>query len=78
MKEHPDKIKQVAMKVNGKIFKYPGVFDFMGTVARKSLKVMPRSMVYSRFNAWGKKRDLPEVPYSSFKDWYKKNRKENG
>jgi L-lactate dehydrogenase complex protein LldF len=78
MKEHPDKLKQLAMNVNGKVFKYPGVFDFMGAVARKSLKVMPRSIVYSRFNAWGKKRDLPEIPESSFKDWYKKNRKKNG
>ena len=78
MKEHPDKVKQVAMKVNGKVFKYPWLYDILGGFARTMLKITPRGIVYSKLNAWGKQRDLPEVPKSSFKEWYKKNRKKNG
>lgn len=78
MKEHPDKVKQVAMKVNGKVFKYPWLYDILGGFARAMLKITPRGIVYSKLNTWGKQRDLPDVPKSSFKDWYKKNRKKNG
>lgn len=78
MKEHPDKLKKVAMQVNGKVFKYPGLYDFLGSFARKALKIMPKGIIYSKLNAWGKQRDLPEVPESSFKTWYKKNRRNNG
>ncbi len=78
MKEHPDKVKQVAMKVNGKVFKYPWLYDILGGFARTMLKITPRGIVYSKLNAWGMQRDLPDVPKSSFKEWYKKNRKKNG
>ncbi|MFY0654598.1 MAG: lactate utilization protein [Cyclobacteriaceae bacterium] len=74
MKEHPDKVKQTAMMVNGKVFKYPGLYDLFGSFARTALKVLPKSLIYSKLNAWGKQRDLPKVPDTSFKDWYKKNR----
>jgi len=78
MKEHPDKVKQVAMKVNGKVFKYPWLYDILGGFARTMLKITPRGIVYSKLNAWGKQRELPDVPKASFKEWYKKNRKKNG
>ncbi len=78
MKEHPDRAKQMAMKANGVVFKYPGLFDKLGGVARKMLKIMPKPMVYNSLNTWGKQRDLPDVPDTSFKEWYHKNRKNNG
>ncbi len=78
MKEHPDRIKQVSMNLIGKVFKYPKLFDILGVFARKALKVLPRSIVYSKLNAWGKHRNLPDVPKTSFKEWYNKNRKKNG
>ncbi|MEQ9289459.1 MAG: lactate utilization protein B [Cyclobacteriaceae bacterium] len=78
MKEHPDKLKKAAMQVNGKVFKYPWLYDFLGGFARKALKIMPKGIIYSKLNAWGKQRDLPEVPETNFKSWYKKNRRNNG
>jgi L-lactate dehydrogenase complex protein LldF len=32
-------------------------------------------MIYNKFNAWGKARDLPEVKNENFDEWYKKRNK---
>jgi len=75
-KEGPsDPVKKWAMKLAGATLSKPGLYDFFGSMARKALKLTPDSLVYSSLNAWGKQRDLPEVPSESFKEWYKKNRK---
>jgi L-lactate dehydrogenase complex protein LldF len=31
-------------------------------------------MMYSRLNAWGRQREVPEAPQSTFRQWYLKNR----
>jgi L-lactate dehydrogenase complex protein LldF len=31
-------------------------------------------MMYSRFNAWGRQREVPEAPQFTFRQWYLKNR----
>jgi L-lactate dehydrogenase complex protein LldF len=41
---------------------------------RAALKTLPESLIYHPLNAYGKSRDLPELPKESFKDWYKNNR----
>lgn len=66
--------KKLAMKAAGYTFGKPGLYDLMGSLARKALKITPDSLVYSSLNVWGKHRDLPAVPKESFKEWYKKNR----
>jgi len=78
MKEHPDKLKRSLMQVNGKIFKSPKLFDVLGKILRKTLHLMPRKITYNNLNIWGKNRDLPEVPKTSFKEWYHKNRRHDG
>jgi L-lactate dehydrogenase complex protein LldF len=45
------------------------LFGFLGT---RLLKYLPAFLIYNRFNAWGKSRDIPEVPPMRFRDWYKK------
>jgi L-lactate dehydrogenase complex protein LldF len=35
-------------------------------------------MVYSKLNAWGKARYLPEIKNENFDQWYKVKRKNNG
>src|SRR5690554_1041444 len=73
----PDPAKKWAMKLAGATLSKPGLFDFFGSMARKALKFTPDSLVYSSLNAWGKQRDLPEPPQESFKEWYKKNKKQH-
>lgn len=66
--------KRFSMAVAKKVLSSPSLYFTMGKVARKSLKILPKSVINNPLNAWGKQRDLPEVPKESFKEWYKKNR----
>ena len=44
--------------------------------AAAGLDYLPRFMIYNPFNAWGKQRELPATPPSTFRQWYLKNRKD--
>lgn len=66
--------KSLSMKLGNGIFKSPLAYKISGTLMRAALKTLPDSLIYNPLNAYGKSRDLPELPKESFKDWYKKNR----
>ncbi|AVR45634.1 4Fe-4S ferredoxin [Christiangramia fulva] len=70
------KSKSIPLRITGKIFENPSIFNSVGKIARSSLKHLPRFMVYNNLNGWGKQRELPEVPEYSFKEWYKKQKDE--
>lgn len=69
-------MKKIAMKEMGKLFSKPNQFVRVGSIARWSLRNLPKSVINSKPNLWGKERDLPEGPKESFDQWYK-NRKKN-
>jgi len=58
------------------LFKHPKLLDFSGYMARKIVPKLPKSLLYSKYNVWGKTRDLPEFPEHSFKELYTKMKKE--
>ena len=62
------------MKLTGMALSKTSLYNMLGGLARNALKALPNRWVYNSLNAWGKQRNLPEVPKESFKDWYKKNR----
>lgn len=66
--------KGMSMKMANGIFKSPLAYKVSGKILRATLKTLPNSIIYNPLNAWGKSRDLPEVPKESFKEWYQKNR----
>jgi len=66
--------KSLSMSLGNGIFKSPLAYKISGTLMRAALKTLPNSLIYNPLNAYGKSRDLPELPKESFKDWYKKNR----
>lgn len=70
------KQKRFTMLIMGKIMGSPMLFRFLGKMMRLTLPWVPRILLYSRLNTWGKQRDLPEPPPLSFREWYLKNRKE--
>ena len=65
-------VKKASMKMMGTIFAKPKAFEVVGKVARWSLRNMPKSVINSKPNVWGKHRDLPKGPKESFEEWYKK------
>ncbi len=61
------------MKIAGAILSKPTAYRWAGKMARWSLGILPRFLLYNRLNVWGKERELPQAPKKSFKEWYKIN-----
>ena len=70
---HLNRSKRWSMRLAGKILSSPKAYRRFGRLARWALRVMPSSMVYNRWNDWGKERELPTAPKQSFKEWYQEN-----
>ena len=68
-------VKKSVLKIAGVVLSKPKLYGFAGKSARFVLKHAPRFMIYNKFNAWGKARDLPEVKNENFDEWYKKRNK---
>jgi len=67
--------KRMAMKTAGFVFRHPTLYRIAGGLARRTLSILPRALVYSRFNDWGRQRELPEVPRDSFRAEFEKRRR---
>lgn len=67
--------KRISMKMAGKVLSSPVAYKMSSRLMYFFLKKMPRFFIYNRFNAWGKKRELPELTGMTFKDWYAKKQK---
>ena len=67
-------VKHNALKMATWLMCRPKLMDFAGLMARKMVPLMPRFLVYSKFNLWGKSRELPSFPKNSFKELYKAKR----
>jgi L-lactate dehydrogenase complex protein LldF len=65
--------KKLAMKGMAYTLSDPKKYNAAGKMARWVLKNTP-FMVNNKLNAWYLQREMPEVPESSFKEWFKKNR----
>lgn len=70
-----DKTKHRALKIATWVMKHPAIMDSGGKIARKLAPILPRSLLYSKFNVWGKNRELPPFPKQSFKELYKERKK---
>lgn len=63
--------KRFGMKVVGKVLGNSFVYRLSGKLARFIVPKLPRFLVYNRFNAWGKQRELPPMPAQSFRELYR-------
>jgi L-lactate dehydrogenase complex protein LldF len=66
--------KKQAMKMAGKLMASPKLFRAAVEAAGTSVEYLPRVMLYNRFNAWGKQREVPAAPAMSFRQWWLKHR----
>lgn len=67
--------KSWVIRLAAKVLARPGWYRLAGKMARRTLAVLPGFMIKNPMNAWSKQRDLPNANGQSFKEWYKKNRK---
>ena len=71
---HLPKSKSWGMKTAAWVFSKPSLYRGLGTFAKILLKILPRPLIYNKFNVWGKSREMPSPPQESFRDWYIKNK----
>jgi len=64
--------KRLAMKLASVVLRNTWLYRLAGRLMRVALRWLPRFVVYNRWNAWGRQRDLPTVPRQSFRQQYKK------
>ena len=67
-------VKKTILKMTGKVFSKPKFYGLAGRSVRFMLKYAPRFLVYSKLNAWGKARELPQIKNGNFDQWYKEKR----
>ena len=63
--------KRFAMKMAAFVFRHPRLYGVLGKTARVALSILPRWMIYNSLNPWGKQRELPPVPKSSFRKLFR-------
>ena len=70
--------KRWALKLTAAVLKRPWLYRMAGGVARTALRMLPRWLVYSRWNAWGRRRELPGAPRESFRELNRKSKTRRG
>jgi len=67
-------VKKEAMRAAGKVLSSPRLYRAAVEAAAAGIEKLPRFLVYNPFNAWGRQREVPASPPSTFRQWYLKNR----
>lgn len=67
--------KRFGMRLASMILSRPWLYRFSGRMARFWLPKLPRFLVYNRLNPWGKQRELPVPPKTSFRDEFRRRKK---
>ncbi len=67
-------VKKAAIKLTAKVLSDPKQFRRTVNVTDAAIEHLPRFLLYSRFNAWGRQREVPASPEQTFHAWYLKNR----
>jgi L-lactate dehydrogenase complex protein LldF len=64
------------MKIMTQVLKRPWLYRTVGKLARTFTPMLPRFMIYNRFNAWGRQREIPQFPKQSFRQAFAKRKKQ--
>jgi L-lactate dehydrogenase complex protein LldF len=68
--------KRIGMKLTAFVLLRTGLYRLAGQMARFWLPKLPRFLVYNRFNAWGKQRELPPMPRRSFRQLHAERKRD--
>lgn len=66
--------KRLGMRLMGWVFADPSRYRLAGKLMRGLTRLLPRFVIYNRFNAWGLQRELPPMPKKSFRELLKEGR----
>jgi L-lactate dehydrogenase complex protein LldF len=65
--------KRLGMKLLSWVLRSRLVYELAGRIGRALGRAAPRSLLYGRWNAWGRQRELPPLPGESFRDLWRKD-----
>jgi L-lactate dehydrogenase complex protein LldF len=68
--------KRVLLAIARRVLERPRVYAALGALARRIGARLPRAIAYARANAWGRSRELPELPRESFRARYARRRRD--
>jgi L-lactate dehydrogenase complex protein LldF len=63
--------KQILMRLTSFVMARTWLFNLAGRVSRWWVPKLPRVLIYNRFNAWGRQREIPAFPRKSFRELYR-------
>lgn len=66
--------KRFALRVAARVLAWPGLYRLAGWLARRVVPLVPRRLLYVRWNAWGRQRELPAMPRESFRAQLRRRR----
>lgn len=68
--------KTIPMKLLGFVLRRPRLYSLAGRIARRLIPLMPRWLLYNRWNDWGRQRELPQIPQQSFRELYEQRQRQ--
>jgi L-lactate dehydrogenase complex protein LldF len=66
--------KTLPLRIAGYVLASPALYRFATAAARTAVRYLPRPLLYSRLNSWGRDREVPAAPKESFAAWAARNR----
>lgn len=70
--------KRWGMAAMATVLNRPWLYTLAGKLGRRVYPLLPRALVYNRFNPWGKQRDLPPMPKKSFRELWREEERDSG
>jgi L-lactate dehydrogenase complex protein LldF len=68
--------KRLGMKLAALVLRSGFLYLLVSRVGKLLARTLPRGVLYGRWNAWGRQRELPPTPRESFRDLYRQHRSE--
>jgi L-lactate dehydrogenase complex protein LldF len=66
--------KRLALRLLAFVLAHRAVYEAAGRLLRLALRRLPRALLYVRWNAWGRRRELPPPPEESFRETWRRTR----
>jgi L-lactate dehydrogenase complex protein LldF len=63
--------KVIGIRLAAAVLNRPWLYRWAGRLVRGALRILPRWMLYNRWNRWGWQRELPHAPAASFRELYR-------
>ena len=68
--------KRTILRATAWLMAHPRLMDGVGKAARAIVPHLPRKLLYTKANIWGRGRELPPMPKRSFKEQYREKKNE--